>query len=356
MKRNKISMKHIMAILFTGIFMLAFTAVLNAQNCNQPEIKAQEPDCYKSKGTDGPANPGGQGRSCTSASACVNQATAYTAGGGPWASYLWTITSGPATPPINPNATSANINITWPVVGTYILTLTVTDGAGNTYTRCIEISVKQKPVAAFTFAPNNACAGSVVNFTNGTVFSGTPAYNWNFGDPSSGPNNISQIEHPTHIFNSPGTYVVTLIAYSTMLVPNSNTNGQPGDSLTLVSCCADTISHTVTVAPGTLKIECISTVCAGSTKTYTAVGCASPIWGTPVGGTIQSTSGNTVTILWGNGNPQGQISVSCGGCTSYVIIFIVPTTPIITGSLSPCNPGSNSYSVPYLPGTEYTGP
>ena len=347
MKRNNIYIKRAIFILLTGIFILGAGYTTIAQNCNQPEILYQQPDCYKAK--DGPALS--QGRECTPVTVCVNQQYTYTAGGGAWASYLWTIT-GPATPVINPNATSAIVNITWPLVGTYILTLTVTDGLGNTFTKCIEVTVKEKPVANFTFTPNNACTNSSVVFTSTTVYSGTPSYLWNFGDPSS-PNNTALTAIATHQYNTAGTYTVTLIAYSTMLVPNSPT-GQPGDSLTLVTCCADTIKKIVTVVKGNVTIECISTVCAGATSKYTAVGCGSPTWGTPVGGTIQSTSGNTVTILWGNGNPQGQLSVYCGTCTTYVSIPIVPLTPVIVGNTSPCNPGSSSYSVPYLPGTYYT--
>lgn len=349
MKKTNNYIKQGMIVLFTAALMFGAANKTVAQTCNQVEITYKEPDCYKSKGTDGAIGPG-QGRSCTPVTVCVNQLYTYSAGPG-WASYLWVIT-GPAIPPINPNATSPNVTINWPLVGTYILTLTVTDAGGNIFTKCLEITVKEKPVANFTFNFNNACVGSTVNFINGTTFSGTPSYSWNFGDPTS-PNNTSLLSDPSHIFSGVGTYVVTLIAYSSMLVPGGG-NGQHGDSLSLVTCCADTIKKTVTVATGNVKIECISTVCAGAKSTYTAVGCGSPTWGPIIGGSLQSTSGNTITVLWGNGNPQGQLSVSCGGCTAYVTVPIVPSTPIITGTTSPCNPGANSYSVPYLPGTEYT--
>jgi PKD repeat protein len=38
------------------------------------------------------------------------------------------------------------------------------------------------------------------------------SYSWNFGDPSSGPHNISHIAEPIHTYNSPGYYTVTLTA------------------------------------------------------------------------------------------------------------------------------------------------
>jgi gliding motility-associated-like protein len=39
-------------------------------------------------------------------------------------------------------------------------------------------------------------------------------YNWNFGDPASGNNNISDLASPTHIFSIPGAYQVTLTVSS----------------------------------------------------------------------------------------------------------------------------------------------
>ena len=349
MKSIKINMSTMVktALVCCMVFLLNEKPV--AQSCNQVEILYQQPDCYKPRdnGSIGPS----QGKSCESAAACVRQNYTYSAGGGPWASYLWVISAGPATPPINPANNVANINITWPVIGTYILTLTVTDAGGNVFTRCIEVTVKDKPIANFTFAPNNACAGSTVNFYNTTVFAGTAFYSWNFGDPSSGVNNFSLLDSPTHVFNNPGSYTVTLIAYSSQLVQNS-AGGPP----TLVTCCADTIKKTVNVVVGNVKIECISTVCAGDTAKYTAVGCANPTWFPPAGGTILGpTNVNPVTVIWGNGNPQGQLSVQCGGgCRAYATVPIVPSNPVISGSVSPCNNSFSAYTLPYLPGTSYT--
>jgi len=321
------------------------------QSCNSVDILYDQPVCYKSKG----GSAGSPNGPCTPVTLCTRQAYTYTAAGGPWASYLWTISAGPASPVISPSPTVANISITWPLTGTYILTLTVTDGSGNTFTKCLEITAKEKPIAGFSFAPNNGCAGSIVTFSNSTTYSGTPYYSWDFGDPSSGANNNSNLANPTHIYNSAGSYIVTLIAYSSILVPAGSTGTHGGDSMSLVTCCADTIRKTVTVVNGNVKIECISTVCAGTQSKYTAVGCVSPTWGTPVGGTTVSTSGNTITVLWGNGNPQGQLSVTCGGgCTAYATVPIIPSTPIIVGNTSPCLSGPGSYTLPFLPGTTYT--
>ena len=346
MKSINTYLRHVIFFVLTGIAALGNIQTIQAQGCNQVEIAYEQPDCYKHRGGSAPV----QEKGCDPVTVCEDQPYAYSATGGPWATHLWTITSGPATPPINPNATVADVTINWPMPGTYVLTLTVTDGAGNSFTKCIEVTVKEKPVAAFTFSPNNACAGSTVNFLNGTTYSGTAYYSWDFGDPTSNSNTSSQT-HPSHVYAAAGTYTVTLVAYSSMLVPGNSPSGHP---LTLITCCADTVKHTVTLVNGNVKIECVSTVCAGTKATYTAVGCSTATWGTPVGGTVVGTTSNTITVQWGNGNPQGQLSVTCGGCTAYVNVPIIPTNPVIIGSTAPCISGQSSYTVPYLPGTFYT--
>jgi hypothetical protein len=54
--------------------------------------------------------------------------------------------------------------------------------------------------------------GTTVNFTDLSTFNpGDVLYwNWNFGDPASGALNISPLQNPTHVFTSPGAYIVCL--------------------------------------------------------------------------------------------------------------------------------------------------
>ncbi len=56
-------------------------------------------------------------------------------------------------------------------------------------------------------------------------------FDWNFGDPASGPNNTSTLEFPPHTYSAPGDYILTLIV-------NNNTP------------CADTAQALVRVWPG----------------------------------------------------------------------------------------------------------
>lgn len=350
MKTLKTSLIYLVVLSLAAVVSLTTGKKLLAQTCNQVEILYKVPDCFERDHQD----PGGAsgGKACKEIAVCVDQPYTYTSSvtGTGW-TYNWTVT-GPTTVSINPNSTSPSVNIVWPQVGTYTLTLTATDGSGNVFTYCLTVDVKEKPVANFTFSPNNVCAGSIIAFTNTTTFSsGGVAYSWNFGDPSS-PNNFSTAIHPTHLYSSPGTYTVTLIAYSFTTV----SGGSPNDPTpSIKTCCADTVTKTVTIVPGSITIECISTVCAGDTATYTTVGCANPTWLTPVGGTILNSSGNSVTIVWGNGNPQGQIQAQCpGGCIASVPVPIIPTNPIIVGNTSPCITSTTSYTLPVLPGTFYT--
>jgi len=72
----------------------------------------------------------------------------------------------------------------------------------------------QTPIANFTGTPLSVCAGSTVNFTNTSIANGTSQIvfnSWDFGD---GQSLISF--NATHIYDTPGTYPVTLV------VTNSN--------------------------------------------------------------------------------------------------------------------------------------
>jgi PKD repeat protein len=343
--------KYLVILLGIVIFSLSIQNKLIAQTCNQVEILHHSPDCLNPPKANGAVAPD-QGRDCKAIAVCLGQSYNYSAAGVGWVSYNWTAT-GPASVTINPNATSANISIVWPAVGVYTLTLTVVDGGGNIFTTCMTVTVKNKPIANFTFAPNNVCAGSTISFTNTTTPLATSVYAWNFGDPASGPLNFSTNIHESHIYNSAGTYTVTLVASSFSMVAVQNTQG--GFDTVMQTCCSDTITKQVTIKPGQISIECISTVCANDTATYHTVGCANPTWLPPVGGTIINQSGNNVTIIWGNGNVQGQIQALCpGGCTASVTVPIIPQNPVPLGNTMPCPGSITSYTLPALPGTFYT--
>jgi PKD repeat protein len=83
-----------------------------------------------------------------------------------------------------------------------------------------KIGAPPPPSAQFT-APNSVCEGDTILFTNTTLF-GPAAYQWSFagGSPAA-----SSLANPQVVYNTPGTYHVTLIASSiygsdTLFMPN----------------------------------------------------------------------------------------------------------------------------------------
>lgn len=67
-----------------------------------------------------------------------------------------------------------------------------------------------QPVAIFAYTPTQPIQGLPVNFQN--LSTNANDYFWDFGDPESGSANTSTEQNPEHIFSSPGTYTVRLIA------------------------------------------------------------------------------------------------------------------------------------------------
>jgi PKD repeat protein len=342
--------KRFIVLLLATVFLLAANNNLQAQSCNQVEILCNSFDCFEKSNS----AVGGTDRGCKETGVCVGQASPYTSslGGVGW-TYNWTAT-GPTAVTISPSNTQA-VSITWPQVGVYTLTLTATDPSGNIFTTCLTVHVKDKPIANFTFTPNNVCQNSTIAFTGTSTFSSSFMSYWNFGDSPSGSSNFQTAIGNTpvsHLYSAAGSYWVTLItsSFSVVIVPSLN-----GAKDTIIkTCCSDTIKKQVTILSGTIKIECVSTVCAGSTSTYTVVGCANPTV-TVTGNTSVTQSGNQITVVWGSGTPQGEIQASCpGGCTASVPVPIIPTTPQIIGNINPCNTSIASYSLPLFPGTFYT--
>lgn len=95
--------------------------------------------------------------------------------------------------------------------GTYTVTLTVTDG---TNTQTVSHDVTYDPMATCLDASisyfYNACAGDTTQFY-AYYSSDVTAVLWNFGDPTSGINNLSTELTPMHHYSQPGQYPVTLI-------------------------------------------------------------------------------------------------------------------------------------------------
>ena len=108
------------------------------------------------------------------------------------------------------------------------------------------------PVANFIYS--TSCLGEPVNFTDLSQPNGGGQiinYAWEFGDPTSGVNNNSALQNPSHIFAQPGTYTVSLI------VTTSNT-------------CADTTTRVITIAPAPVVDFVFTNGCSNDTIQFTS--------------------------------------------------------------------------------------
>ncbi len=113
-------------------------------------------------------------------------------------------------------------NFSGPGIYQVCLTVTATDPEDPAAvfcekTICSYITIGEPPfdpcdslTASFTYSAN----GLIVNFNNQSSSANNlviTTWNWNFGDPASGPNNTSVFPNPSHTFTAPGTYLVCLI-------------------------------------------------------------------------------------------------------------------------------------------------
>jgi PKD repeat protein len=210
------------------------------------------------------------------------------------------------------------------------------------------------PIASFTANPQPACFNSPTHITfNSNASQNAVSYFWDFGDGFT-----SLGANPVHAYNAPGSYQVCLTVSNYEAGSPSGSIGPP------CVTCFDSICKTIVIdtlpAP---PITCVATVCAGATATYTtaASGCSSYNW-IVVGGTITNGQGtNTIQVTWGNGNPQGSISLVVAGCSNnYCAQGNTVNVPIVSNSLNivgdtlVCINSSSNYSLPTLPATNYS--
>lgn len=112
-------------------------------------------------------------------------------------------------------STAANPSHTYSAAGTFAAVLTVTDPSGATGSASVSITVTASPLlnlaptATFTVSPTAGVAPLTSNF-DGAASSdpegGPLTYAWSYGDATANGVGVSA----THVFNSAGTFVVTL--------------------------------------------------------------------------------------------------------------------------------------------------
>ncbi|HIO67926.1 MAG TPA: PKD domain-containing protein [Flavobacteriales bacterium] len=95
------------------------------------------------------------------------------------------------------------------------MVVTVSDGCSPDTTDTAWITFSPIPVADFSFI-GFGCAPVTATFTNESTISqgAIVSWSWDFGDAASGTNNTSDLENPVHIYDTEGTYTVSLTVVS----------------------------------------------------------------------------------------------------------------------------------------------
>jgi PKD repeat protein len=105
-----------------------------------------------------------------------------------------------------------NLTHLFPTFGTFNVTLTIINSDSCTNSVSLPVDVIPGPIANFYFT--GKCEDQVVQFTDASFANGSGnvvGWEWDFGDPTSGVNNVSNLTNPTHVFANAGTYTVRLI-------------------------------------------------------------------------------------------------------------------------------------------------
>ena len=186
--------------------------------------------------------------------------------------------SGVANTSTDPNPTHIFAN-----QGSYIITLTVTGASGCTSSISKTLEIYPYPDVSFE-EPLVNCQGTALNFI-ADVPNTVTYVEWDFGDPSSGEANISELFDSYHAYEAVGTYTVTLMAQS-------------------IYGCTNTFSRTVTIEPNTLNgpisLSTPSPICEGDN-------------------TILSAPPNGISWEWSTGDSTETLTVDTAGVYSLTI-------------------------------------
>ncbi len=108
-------------------------------------------------------------------------------------------------------ASTASATHTYASTGPFNVTLTVVSDNGCTDdSTSVLNTIYAEPQASFS-APAELCLGTAISFNDQSIAPGSSitGWSWNFGD-----GNTASVQHPSHTYLAPGTYVVTLSVIS----------------------------------------------------------------------------------------------------------------------------------------------
>lgn len=241
-------------------------------------------------------------------------------------SFAWSFPGG--TPS---SSTAENPTVVYNVAGTYTVTLTVSNPAGqNTSTQMNYIVVNAAPTAGFTGSVN----GTTVTFNNTTT--NATSYVWNFGD-----GNTSTEANPTHTYTADGVYDVTLTA--TNACGSTTVNGQ--FTIVLPPTAGFSASQTSGCAP--LEVQFNNESSANATSFS---------WSFPGGSPATSTQENPVVTYNTAGTYAVTLTVTnAAGSNSYTLTdYVVVSTVPAPSFSSTVNLSSASFTNNSTNATSYT--
>jgi gliding motility-associated-like protein len=175
----------------------------------------------------------------TSTPLCLGNPTDFTdnttvPGGGNIANWSWNFDDGNTSTQQNPQHLYAN-------PGFYDVVLTVTTDNGCTASQMNQIEIYGNPTAAFQIGHD--CYYNAINFTNQSTANAT-LITWDFGD-----GNTSTQGNPSHQYNSPGAYNVTIF-------------------ISTIDGCADTLTQTAYAYAQPQPAFTVNQQCLGTASTF----------------------------------------------------------------------------------------
>jgi PKD repeat protein len=198
------------------------------------------------------------------------------------------------------------------------------DGDGFGIDKTAPICPTAPPVANFTASSNSVCVGQSVTFTD-TSTNIPSAWTWTL---TGGAPNSSIVQNPTVVYNTPGTYTVTLVA--------ANFNGP--DTKTVTNMITVTAYPTVTATTPASRCDAGTVTLGATASAGTLNWYANPTGGSALGTGVSFTTpsiGITTTYY---------VETANAGCNSArtAVIATVNITPSITATTpaSRCDAGS----------------
>ncbi len=154
--------------------------------------------CGGDSGGNGPSNAAPTAAftsSCTDLACAFTDASADPDAGGAVASWDWDFGDGAT------HATTQNAAHTYAQAGQYHVKLVVKDDQGLASATADSVVTATAPTSGLTALFTVNCDGAACSFSDAsTPADGTLTYQWDFGEPSSGADNTSTAQNPTHTY------------------------------------------------------------------------------------------------------------------------------------------------------------